>query len=331
MAGSFQPPASWMACVEAPRGGELDGRGRRGRRATSFAPSRPAVALGGLRALKAAAGAARAEAGGEDGGALVGGLRPRAWPRRAVRRQRPFAETPRVVERSSIAPGVELAAVARSMSPTVASTPDRWDIGEGVTGLQAGHGPHDRSTYRAEHAPQPQAVRRLCIAAFRFRAVVASMSAGRGRMACVEALCGLWARRRDRRGRRARSADPRARCSAQPAATRRLILVDAETDDQVTRSDPGRVGLRAADGGHDVVGVAEVAVGLKRRLATSLRRSAPWNSRATIRAVDQDRCARRSKARGLASVPPGNCVGLSGPKLDQAGPVFRLGNHWAAR
>ena len=32
-----------------------------------------AAALGGLRALEAAAGAARAEAGGEDGGALVGG------------------------------------------------------------------------------------------------------------------------------------------------------------------------------------------------------------------------------------------------------------------
>ena len=32
-----------------------------------------AAALGGLRALKAAAGAARAEAGGEYGGALVGG------------------------------------------------------------------------------------------------------------------------------------------------------------------------------------------------------------------------------------------------------------------
>ena len=32
-----------------------------------------AAALGGLRALKTAAGAARAEAGGEDGGALVGG------------------------------------------------------------------------------------------------------------------------------------------------------------------------------------------------------------------------------------------------------------------
>ena len=32
-----------------------------------------AAALGGLRALKAAAGAARAEAGGEDGGTLVGG------------------------------------------------------------------------------------------------------------------------------------------------------------------------------------------------------------------------------------------------------------------
>ena len=32
-----------------------------------------AAALGGLRALAAAAGAARAEAGGEDGGALVGG------------------------------------------------------------------------------------------------------------------------------------------------------------------------------------------------------------------------------------------------------------------
>ena len=32
-----------------------------------------AAALGGLRALKAAAGAARAEAGGENGGALVGG------------------------------------------------------------------------------------------------------------------------------------------------------------------------------------------------------------------------------------------------------------------
>ena len=31
-----------------------------------------AAALGGLRALEAAAGAARAEAGGEDGGALVG-------------------------------------------------------------------------------------------------------------------------------------------------------------------------------------------------------------------------------------------------------------------
>ena len=38
----------------------------------TIAPSTRAAALGGLRALEAAAGAARAEAGGEDGGALVG-------------------------------------------------------------------------------------------------------------------------------------------------------------------------------------------------------------------------------------------------------------------
>ena len=44
-----------------------------------------AAALGGLRALEAASGAARAKAGGEDGGALVGG---QAAARRRVGRGR---------------------------------------------------------------------------------------------------------------------------------------------------------------------------------------------------------------------------------------------------
>ena len=50
-----------------------------------------AAALGGLRALEAASGAARAEAGGEDGGALVGGQAGGA----SARRPRPFAGTSR--------------------------------------------------------------------------------------------------------------------------------------------------------------------------------------------------------------------------------------------
>ena len=45
-------------------------------------PVDQAAALGSLRALEAATGAARSEAGGEDGGALVGGVASRAWPRR---------------------------------------------------------------------------------------------------------------------------------------------------------------------------------------------------------------------------------------------------------
>ena len=120
-------------------------------------PVDQATALGGLRALEATAGAARAEAGGEDGGALVGGeaagLAAAVRGVGRVRSPKPLERTPgerpdrhgragiaggaldggdhhrsacgravglvkvpqvggevRVVERSSLEPGVELAA-----------------------------------------------------------------------------------------------------------------------------------------------------------------------------------------------------------------------------
>ena len=166
-----------------------------------------AAALGGLRALEAAAGAARAEAGGEDGGALVGGeasgLTAAGRGVGSVRSPKPLERAPgerpdrhgsagiaggaldggdhhrsgrgraaglvkvpkvggeaRVVERSSLEPGVELAAghgvgAAGVGRRRALEEPDRGldagsrDIGAGVTGLAGGHGPHDRATYHA--------------------------------------------------------------------------------------------------------------------------------------------------------------------------------------
>ena len=166
-----------------------------------------AAAFGGLRALEAAAGAARAEAGGEDDGALVGGeTSGQAAAARcvdSVRTPKPLERAPgerpdrhgsagiaggtldggdhhrsacgraaglvkvpqvgseaRVVERSSIEPGVELAAghgvgaagVGRRRAleePDRGLDAGRLDIGEGDTGLAGGHGQHDTIFYPA--------------------------------------------------------------------------------------------------------------------------------------------------------------------------------------
>ena len=164
-----------------------------------------AAALGGLRALEAAAGAARAKAGGEDGGALVGGEtsgQAAAAQGGSVRTPKPLVRAPgerpdrhgsaglaggtldggdhhrsacgraaglvkvpqvggeaRVVERSSLEPSVELAAghgvgAAGVGRRRALKEPDRGldagprDIGDGVTGLAGGHGPHDTVFYR---------------------------------------------------------------------------------------------------------------------------------------------------------------------------------------
>ena len=166
-----------------------------------------AAAFGGLRALEAAAGAARAEAGGEDRGALVGGeasgLAAAARCVGSVRSPKPLERVPgerpdrrgstgiaggaldggdhhrsgrgraadlvkvpkiggeaRVVERSTIEPGVELAAghgvgaagVGRRRAldePDRGLDAGRLDIGDGVTWLAGWHGPHDTIFYRA--------------------------------------------------------------------------------------------------------------------------------------------------------------------------------------
>ena len=140
-----------------------------------------ASALGGLRALEAASGAARGvgsvrspkpleRAPGERpdrhgsagiaGGALDGGDHHCSGRGRAaglVKVPKVGGEA-RVVEWSSLEPGVELAAghgvgAAGVGRRRALDEPDRGfdagplDIGEGVTGRAGGHGPHDRATY----------------------------------------------------------------------------------------------------------------------------------------------------------------------------------------
>ena len=152
-----------------------------------------AAALGGLRALEAAAGAARAEAGGEDGGALVGGeasgLTAAGRGVGSVRSPKPLERAPgerpdwhgsagiaggaldggdhhrsgrgraaglvkvpkvggeaRVVERSALEPGVELAA---GHGVGAAGVGRRRALEEPDRGLDAGIAGHLRGRHRA--------------------------------------------------------------------------------------------------------------------------------------------------------------------------------------
>ena len=230
-----------------------------------------AAALGGLRALEAeaAAGAARAEAGGEDGGALVG------------------------VEASGLAAAGRGVGSVRSPKPLERAPGERPDR-HGSAGIAGG--PLDGGDHHRSGRGRAAGLVKVPKVGGEARVVERSslepgveLAAGHG-----VGAAGVGRRRALEAGRCAGGGEPA------------VDLVDAETDDRIPRfrrdrgvqaadcgraaadqtshirTPPGRVGLRAADGDYDVVAVAEIDVGPAEGgdLAAAARKTVAYRSQA---------------------------------------------------